>query len=115
MATFFSAAMTGVFILSGRFEEIIAVAAILIAGMYSVNYLAVFVLRIREPQVERPFRAWGYPWTTGAVLLGSLGFLIAAMHDDAVSAWKAAVLMAAAVPVYAFMKWKKKRESGWKT
>lgn len=113
IATFFSVGMTAAFILSGKFEEIIAVAAILIAGMYSVNYLAVFVLRVREPQVERPFRAWGYPWTTGAVLLGSLGFLIAAVHDDAVSTWKAAVLMAVAAPVYAFMKWKKRsKEQG---
>jgi APA family basic amino acid/polyamine antiporter len=81
--------------------------------MYTVNYLAVFVLRIKEPNVERPFRAWGYPWTTGAVLVGSLGFLIAAMHDDAESAWKAAVLMAIALPVYGFMKWKK-RDTGTK-
>ncbi len=112
MATIFSAAMTAAFILSGKFEEIIAVAAILIAGMYTVNYLAVFVLRIREPNVERPFKAWGYPWTTGAVLLGSLGFLIAAMHDDAESSWKAVVLMCFALPVYAFMKWKKTGTTG---
>lgn len=112
MATIFSAAMGAIFILSGRFEEIISVAAILIAGMYTVNFLAVFVLRIKQPQVERPFRAWGYPWTTGAVLLGSLGFLVAAVHDDAVSTWEAAVLMAAAAPVYAFMKMKQRRATG---
>lgn len=111
MATIFSAGMTAIFILSGRFEEIIAVAAILIAGMYTVNYLAVFVLRVREPEVARPFKAWGYPWTTGAVLLGSVGFLIAAMHDDAESAWKAVVLMAVAVPVYGVMRWKQRRAS----
>jgi APA family basic amino acid/polyamine antiporter len=109
MATISSAAICAVFIMSGRFEEIIAVAAILIAGMYTVNYLAVIVLRIREPHVDRPFKAWGFPVTTVLVLAASLGFLIAAVHDDAESTWKAAVLMLAGVAVYAVMKWKQRR------
>jgi len=110
MATIFSAGMSAVFILSGRFEEIIAVTAILVAGMYTVNYLAVIVLRIKEPNVKRPFKAWGYPVTTGLVLVASLGFLIAAVHDDEASAWRAGILMFAALPVFAFMKWKQKNE-----
>ncbi len=28
------------------------------------RYISVFVLRRREPDLPRPYRAWGYPWTT---------------------------------------------------
>ena len=94
---------------SGKFEEIIAVAAILLAASYFVNYLAVIVLRVREPNMPRPFRAWGYPVTTGLVLVGSLLFLIAAVHDDHASALRAAVLLGAAVPVYLWMRWRHRR------
>ena len=85
--------MIALFIASGKFEDIIAVAAILVAVMYCVNYVAVFVLRVREPQMPRPFRAWGYPFTTGLVLAASLVFLVADIHDDPHGAIRAAALL----------------------
>ena len=101
-----SAAMVALFIASGKFEDIIAVAAILVAVMYCVNYTAVFVLRVREPQLNRPFRACGYPFTTGIVLLGSLAFLVADLHDDPHGAARAAALLGMALPAYAWMRWR---------
>jgi basic amino acid/polyamine antiporter, APA family len=104
VALLLSAAAAAVFIASGKFEDIIAVSAILVAAMYSVNYVAVIVLRIREPQMVRPFRAWGYPVTTILVLTGSLLFLVAAVHDDPRSAGWAFALLAAAVPAYTWLR-----------
>jgi APA family basic amino acid/polyamine antiporter len=107
VALLLSAATVAVFIASGKFDEIIAVDAILVAAIYCVNYLAVFVLRIREPQMVRPFRAWGYPVTTGLVLSGSLLFLIAAVHDDPRSAVWASAFLAVAIPAYMWMRWRR--------
>ena len=107
-ALLLSVGMSGLLAASGRFDEIIAVAAILVAGMYAANYIAVFVLRAREPQMARPFRAWGYPVTTGLVLAGSLVFLVAAVHDDPVSEWRAAALLGVAIPVYGLMRWRRR-------
>jgi APA family basic amino acid/polyamine antiporter len=109
VAMVLSAAMSVLMILSGKFDDIIAVAAILIAAMYSANYIAVFVLRVREPAMPRPFRAWGFPVTTGLVLIGSLLFLVAAVHDDPLSALRALVLLAVALPAYAWMRWRQRR------
>ena len=102
-----TAGMAAIFVASGRFDEIIAVAAILVAAMYCVNYVAVFVLRVREPGMVRPFRAWGYPVTTGLVLLGSGVFLVADVKDDPVSAMWAAVLLGIAAPVYWWRSYKR--------
>jgi APA family basic amino acid/polyamine antiporter len=109
-AMFFSAGMSVLMIASGKFDDIIAVAAILIAAMYAVNYVAVFVLRVREPAMQRPFRAWGFPLTTGLVLIGSLLFLVAAVHDDPLSALRALALLAIAFPAYGWMKWRQRRQ-----
>ncbi len=103
-AMLISAGMAALLAASGRFDQIIAIAAILVAGMYTANYVAVIVLRLREPEMERPFRAWGYPLTTGLVLIGSVLFLAAAVHDDHLSAWRALVLLCAAAPVYAWLR-----------
>jgi len=112
VAMLLSAAMAGLLVASGKFDDIIAVAAILVAAMYAVNYIAVITLRVREPLMTRPFRAWGYPVTTLLVLAGSVAFLAAAIHDDPVSAWRAAGLLAAAVPVYALMRFRQRRAPG---
>jgi APA family basic amino acid/polyamine antiporter len=101
-----SAATAAVFIASGKFEDIIAVAAILVAAMYCVNYIAVIVLRLREPEMIRPFRAWGYPVTTVIVLICSLLFLVVAAHDDTASALRAGVLLAIAIPAYLWLRWR---------
>lgn len=95
-----TAAMVAILVLSGKFDEIVGVAAILMASTYCVNYVALFVLRAREPGLNRPFRAWGYPWTTGLVLAGSAVFLVGDVRQDCTSAWRAAVLLGAALPVY---------------
>jgi len=108
LALLLSAVAAATLIASGTFENIIAVAAILIAVIYCVNYIAVITLRIREPNMLRPFRAWGYPVTTVLVLVGSLLFLVAAVHDDPSSAIWAAALLTSAVPLYTWMRWKQK-------
>ena len=95
-----TAGMAALIVLSGRFDDIVAVAAILMATAYCVNYAAVIVLRVREPGLARPFRAWGYPVTTGLALTGSVVFLIVDVHQDVVSAVRAAVLLGIAAPVY---------------
>lgn len=100
VAMLMSASASGLLVASGKFEDIIAIAAILVAAMYAVNYTAVIVLRMRQPQMLRPYRAWGYPVTTVLVLVGSLAFLAAVIRDDLRSAIRSGVLLALAFPVY---------------
>jgi APA family basic amino acid/polyamine antiporter len=103
-ALLLTALAAAVLILSGRFEDIIAVAAILVAALYAISFIAVIVLRVREPEMERPFHAWGYPVTTALVLIGSLVFLAAAIHDDPRSATRVLALLAVAVPAYLWLR-----------
>ena len=49
---------------------------------YTLSFLSVFVLRRREPEKERPYKAWGYPWTTALALIGSVAFLVGAVVSD---------------------------------
>jgi len=64
----------------------------------------VFVLRRREPEKPRPYRAWGYPWTTGLALVGSIAFLIGAIASDTSNSLVALVVLAASYPAFRVMK-----------
>jgi basic amino acid/polyamine antiporter, APA family len=91
---------TAAFLLSGTFERLITICAFLFVASYSLSFLSVFVLRRREPDTARPYRAWGHPWTTGAVLLGSLVFLGATLVADPRSAAIVAGLLVLSFPAY---------------
>jgi Flp pilus assembly protein TadB len=43
------------------------------------------------------------------VLVGSVVFLVAAVHDDPRSAVRAVVLLGVAAPVYVWMRWRQRR------
>ena len=108
LAMLMSAAAAGVLVASGKFDDIVAIAAILVAALYAVSFLAVMVLRVREPELPRPFRAWGYPFSTLLVLGGSCAFLVAAIHDDPRSALRVLAMLAVASPAYLVLRSKQK-------
>lgn len=68
--------------IASAFNRAIAVAAFFFVADYALSFIAVFVLRHREPSAPRPFRAWGHPWTTGLVLVSSIVFLLGAIAAD---------------------------------
>jgi basic amino acid/polyamine antiporter, APA family len=88
------------FIASGTFEQVIAVMAFFFVFNYVAGLSAVLVLRRREPHHERPYRAWGYPWTTAAALCGSLTFLGGAVYSDRRNSIFALIVLAASYPVF---------------
>jgi APA family basic amino acid/polyamine antiporter len=91
---------TLLFVLTGSFPRVLAVMAFFFVANYVVAFLAVFVLRRREPDAARPYRARGYPWTTGLALAISVAFLIGAIAGDTRNSVLALLVLAASLPVY---------------
>jgi APA family basic amino acid/polyamine antiporter len=109
LALAMSSASAIALILSGTFEQIIALATVLFLVNYISAYVALFVLRRREPGLPRPYRALGYPFTTAVVLIGSVLALIAAILEDLRSALAAGLLLAACAPIYAWIARRRRR------
>jgi APA family basic amino acid/polyamine antiporter len=100
-----SAIIAVLFIVFGQtFDRVITVLAFFFVGNYTLSFIAVFVLRRREPEKERPYRAWGYPWTTGLALLGSVLFLVGAIASDTRNSLYALGLLAVSYPLFRLMK-----------
>jgi APA family basic amino acid/polyamine antiporter len=57
------------------FDTISAVMAFFTLAAYAGAFVALLVLRRREPDLPRPFPSWGYPATTIVVLAGALAML----------------------------------------
>jgi APA family basic amino acid/polyamine antiporter len=96
---------------SGTFGSLLAAIAFFFVFDYTLVFLSVFVLRFREPDAERPYRAWGYPVTTALALLGSVAFLAGAVKADAENSIFALELLGASLPVFVVLRlWRRVRE-----
>jgi APA family basic amino acid/polyamine antiporter len=95
-----SAMVSLLFLATGTFQSVIAVAAFFFVADYALSFLAVFVLRRREPAAPRPYRAFGHPWTTGLVLAGSIAFLVSAVVSDTKNSLWALGLLVISYPAF---------------
>ena len=69
-------------IVTGTFQRLVAITAFFLALNYAICCLALVVLRRREPERDRPFRAWGYPWSAAVVLAGAVALLVGTLAGD---------------------------------
>lgn len=89
------------FIIFGeKFEIVITLLAFFFVVNYILSFVSLFVLRRREPDKPRPYRAWGYPITPALALIGSLLFLAGAIRADTRHSFYALVLLAVSYPVF---------------
>jgi APA family basic amino acid/polyamine antiporter len=97
-------ALIGVAFAVFSFDRAIAMLAFFFVTNYLLSFTSMFLLRLREPGMPRPYRAWGYPWTTGLALLGSIGFLIEAVREDRTNSFFTLAALACSYPVYRVLK-----------
>jgi APA family basic amino acid/polyamine antiporter len=95
-----SAIATGLLLITGTFDQILALAAFFYVVNYTASFLAVFILRAREPDLPRPYRAIGYPWVTAFLVIGSLAFLVGNFFSDTRNSLVEVALLLASYPVY---------------
>ena len=80
--------------------------AVLLFSAIAVS--VVFVLRFRNPNEPRPFKAWGYPVAPAIFVLASLAIMVTAiLGRPGPSLWGAAIILAG-IPVY-FLFWGRRK------
>jgi APA family basic amino acid/polyamine antiporter len=70
------------FLFTGSFDAILGVDAFFIVVLYLVVFSSLFVLRRREPDAPRPYRAWGYPVIPGLAIVFAVALLVAMILGD---------------------------------
>jgi amino acid transporter len=62
-ALFFLGTVATVLALTGTFEELYSLFVFAVWIFFALTGIALLRLRWTEPELVRPYRAWGYPWT----------------------------------------------------
>ena len=87
---------------SGTFDILTDIYVFVLWIFYAMTGSAVFVLRRRLPDAERPYRTWGYPIVPALFLVVALFLLVNTFIATPGRALSGFLLVIAGLPVYAF-------------
>ena len=103
-ATLLTACASIGMILTNTYSQLSDIATFFFVLCYASGFAALIRLRQTEPELPRPVRAWGYPFTTWTLLLVSLAFLAGVVIGDFSSSLYAIGFIAVSYPVYLLIK-----------
>jgi APA family basic amino acid/polyamine antiporter len=81
---------------SNLLDYIISAALI----FYILTIAGIFRLRIKKPDAQRPYRAFGYPWLPSLYILGAAAILLALCAYRASTTWPGLLIVITGIPVY---------------
>ena len=62
-AFFLQLAISFLFIITSSFEQVLMYAGITLIITTTLTVISLFILRYKEPYLDRPYKVWGYPFT----------------------------------------------------
>ena len=77
-----SSSFAFVLILIGSFEVLFSLATFMSVIVWGFAYCALIKLRNSEPNLPRPYKSWGYPWTTFIMIGCSIALFIGFAYSD---------------------------------
>ncbi len=87
-------------ILSGSFDQLTDMLIFAAFLFYGATALGVFIMRVREPRAERPYRVWGYPIVPAVFILFCIGLVVNTIVSQPREAGIGLALILSGVPFY---------------
>jgi basic amino acid/polyamine antiporter, APA family len=108
-ALIFQAVWTSVLCLSGTYSDLLDYVVFTVLIFYVLTIIGVFVLRKKRPDVERPYKSFGYPvipiiYIILALIISSILIVYKPLYT-----WPGLVIVLLGIPVYFFWKYGQKK------
>ena len=95
-----SAVWTALLVLTGSYDTLYSYSILAAWIFYTMSVGAVFVLRRKLPDLARPYRMWGYPYTLWLFVAVSVWFMLNALVTEPRPSLMAFVIVAAGILAY---------------
>ena len=92
--------------LTGTFEELITLVVFVNFMMWIAASSTVFVLRKKQPNLERPYKVWGYPYVPAFFIIFSSAIMVNTFFESPEQSLMGLGLTLSGIPAYLY--WKKK-------
>jgi len=94
------AVWSAVLVLSSTLSSLVNYTGFAIVLFSGIAVAALFVLRFREPDADRPFKAWGYPFAPGLFVAASAAMLGHRVFTEPSETIYGLLIIGAGVPLY---------------
>lgn len=91
-------------LLSGQYKELYTLVIFPSWILYGMTAASVIVLRIRRPDLNRPYRVLGYPFVPAIFVLVAIALLYSTMQNSPRESWIGLVLIIVGMPFYFYWK-----------
>jgi APA family basic amino acid/polyamine antiporter len=106
------AAWAVVLCVSGSYGQLLDYIIFAVLVFYILTIVSLFVLRVKQPDAARPYKAWGYP-VLPALYIAMAGWIcVVLLRYKPQYTWPGLALVLLGVPVYFF--WSRKTLAGLK-
>lgn len=97
--------VASVLCLSGKYGDLLDMISFVVVIFYVLTIIGIYILRIKRPDVERPYKAFGYPFLPAIYILMGISFCSLLIIYKPNFTWPGLIIVLSGVPVY-YM-WKK--------
>ncbi|WP_207492838.1 APC family permease [Aridibaculum aurantiacum] len=86
--------------LSGKYGDLLDMISFVVVVFYMLTIIGIFILRVKRPDAERPYRAIGYPVLPALYIIMGLTFCILLIIYKPTYTWPGAIITLLGVPLY---------------
>lgn len=96
--------------LSGKYGDLLDMVSFVVVIFYVLTILGIFILRKKRPDVERPYKAFGYPFIPALFILMGLAFCMLLIVYKPNFTWPGLIIVLSGIPIYYIAVAKRKPE-----
>ncbi|BAV08494.1 amino acid/polyamine/organocation transporter, APC superfamily [Filimonas lacunae] len=93
-------AVAGLLCLSGRYGDLLDMVSFVVVIFYVLTILGIFILRKKRPDVERPYKAFGYPIIPAIFIIMGLAFCTLLIIYKPNFTWPGLIIVLIGIPIY---------------
>jgi APA family basic amino acid/polyamine antiporter len=97
--------------LSGTYNQLLDFLIFAVLIFYILTFTGLFVLRVKRPEMERPYRAFGYPVLPALYLLMAVFIEIQLLRYKPQNTWPGLIIVVLGIPVYAIWRYASRRSA----
>ena len=99
-ALWIQCAMACVLCLSGKYGDLLDMVSFIVVIFYVLTIIGIFILRKKQPNADRPYKAFGYPILPMIYILMGISFCVLLMIYKPQFTWPGLIITLIGIPLY---------------
>jgi APA family basic amino acid/polyamine antiporter len=97
--------VASVLCLSGKYGDLLNMISFVVVIFYVLTILGIYILRVKRPDADRPYKAFGYPVLPAIYMIMGLAFCVLLIIYKPQFTWPGLIIVLIGIPIYYITKY----------